>query len=210
MTGTTDRAWEARCLGSCAHFMRGFALLAAPCWRRAPRCRSNCRRGGNVTHGTATIGAPQGSTLNINQTSNRAIINWNSFSVGAGGTVNFNQPRASAATLNRVTGATPSSIAGTINAPGTVLLVNPNGIAIGADRRGQHRLVRSLDPRHQEQRLPRRQLQVHRQRLVGHGHECRPHQRVGRRLCRAARRTRRQRRRHQRAARQGRPRFAAK
>ncbi len=86
--------------------------------------------GGSVTHGTATIGAPQGGTLNINQASNRAIINWNSFSVGAGGTVNFNQPSASAATLNRVTGATPSSIAGAINAPGTVLLVNPNGIAI--------------------------------------------------------------------------------
>jgi filamentous hemagglutinin family protein len=86
--------------------------------------------GGNVTHGSATIGAPQNGTLNINQSSNSAIINWNSFSVGAGGTVNFNQPGASSATLNRVTGDTPSSIAGRINAPGTVMLVNPNGIAI--------------------------------------------------------------------------------
>jgi filamentous hemagglutinin family protein len=66
----------------------------------------------------------------INQSTNQAIINWNTFSVGAGGTVNFNQPGASSATLNRVTSSTPSSIAGTINAPGTVMLVNPNGIAI--------------------------------------------------------------------------------
>src|SRR5262249_40936885 len=58
------------------------------------------------------------------------ISKWDTRSVGVGGTVNFNQPGASSATLNRVTSSTPSSIAGTINAPGTVMLVNPNGIAI--------------------------------------------------------------------------------
>ena len=86
--------------------------------------------GGSVAAGTATIEAPKNGTLNINQSSNQAIINWNSFSVGAGGTVNFNQPGSSSATLSRVTGSTSSSIAGTINAPGTVVLVNPNGITI--------------------------------------------------------------------------------
>ncbi|MBI1203511.1 MAG: filamentous hemagglutinin N-terminal domain-containing protein, partial [Rhodopseudomonas sp.] len=89
--------------------------------------------GGSVAAGSASISSPNSSTLNVNQSSDRAIINWNSFSVGAGGTVNFNQPSASSATLNRVTGNTPSSIAGTINAPGTVLLVNPNGVAITKD-----------------------------------------------------------------------------
>lgn len=84
---------------------------------------------GSVAAGSASISSPGAGTLNINQSSNQAIINWQSFSVGAGGTVNFNQPGASSATLNRVTGSTPSSIAGTINAPGTVILVNPNGIA---------------------------------------------------------------------------------
>src|SRR5207245_972201 len=86
--------------------------------------------GGSVAAGNVSIGTPQHGTLNINQSTNQAIINWNTFSVGAGGTVNFNQPGASSATLNRVTSSTPSSIAGTINAPGTVMLVNPNGIAI--------------------------------------------------------------------------------
>ncbi len=80
--------------------------------------------------GAATIVQPNASTLNVNQSTNKAIINWNSFSVGHGDTVNFNQPGASSATLNRVTGATPSWVAGTINAPGTVLLVNPNGVEI--------------------------------------------------------------------------------
>lgn len=86
--------------------------------------------GGSVSAGSASIAQPNASTLNINQSSDRAIVNWQSFSVGAGGTVNFNQPGAASATLNRVTGSASSSIAGTINAPGTVLLVNPNGIAI--------------------------------------------------------------------------------
>src|SRR5215467_11728690 len=86
--------------------------------------------GGSVAAGNVSIGTPQHGTLNINQSTNQAIINWNTFSVGVGGTVNFNQPGASSATLNRVTSSTPSSIAGTINAPGTVMLVNPNGIAI--------------------------------------------------------------------------------
>ncbi|MBI1203784.1 MAG: filamentous hemagglutinin N-terminal domain-containing protein, partial [Rhodopseudomonas sp.] len=89
--------------------------------------------GGSVAAGSATISSPNSSTLNVNQSTDRAIINWNSFSVGAGGTVNFNQPSAASATLNRVTGDTPSSIAGIINAPGTVLLVNPNGVAITKD-----------------------------------------------------------------------------
>lgn len=86
--------------------------------------------GGSVAAGSASINSPNSSTLNVNQSTDRAVINWNSFSIGQGGTVNFNQPSSSSATLNRVTGSTPSSIAGTINAPGTVLLVNPNGIAI--------------------------------------------------------------------------------
>ena len=86
--------------------------------------------GGSVAAGSATITQPNSTTLNINQSTNQAIINWNTFSVGRGDTVNFNQPSSSSATLNRVLGSTPSWIAGTIYAPGTVLLVNPNGIAI--------------------------------------------------------------------------------
>ena len=96
----------------------------------SPALAQQLPSGGSVAAGSAAIVRPNASTLNINQGSDRAIINWQSFSVGTGGTVNFNQPGASSATLNRVNGAAPSSIAGTINAPGTVLLVNPNGIAI--------------------------------------------------------------------------------
>src|SRR5580704_1008621 len=97
---------------------------------RGPASGQHLPTGGTVTTGTATIVQPNATTLNINQSTNQAIINWNTFSVGSGDTVNFNQPSSSSATLNRVLGSTPSWIAGTINAPGTVLLVNPNGIMI--------------------------------------------------------------------------------
>ena len=89
--------------------------------------------GGQVAHGDVTIGAPAGSQLTIRQGSDRAIVNWQSFDIGAGAGVTFDQPGAASAILNRVTGATTSDIHGTLAANGQVLLVNPNGIIIGQD-----------------------------------------------------------------------------
>jgi filamentous hemagglutinin family protein len=88
-------------------------------------------QGGNVVSGSATI-SQSGSTTNINQSTNRAIINWQGFSVLAGETVNFNQPNASSVTLNRVIGNERSVIDGALNANGKVFLVNSAGVLIGA------------------------------------------------------------------------------
>ena len=95
-----------------------------------PAASQTLPSGGSVASGRATIGTPAAGSLTVNQSSQRAVINWNSFSVGAGGTVSFQQPDASAATLNRVTGSTSSTIAGRVQANGQVYLVNPNGILI--------------------------------------------------------------------------------
>ena len=54
--------------------------------------------------------------------------NWQSFNVGSQQSVTFNQPSASAVTLNRVTGPDPSQIAGRIDANGQVVLVNQSGV----------------------------------------------------------------------------------
>ena len=83
--------------------------------------------GGQVTTGSATI-TQNNSITTINQSSNKASINWQDFSIGKNETVNFNQPSASSVTLNRVVGATPSLIQGAMNANGQVILVNPNGV----------------------------------------------------------------------------------
>jgi filamentous hemagglutinin family protein len=83
---------------------------------------------GQVQVGQATIQQPNGQQLTIQQQSDRAVIDWQSFSIGAQEQVQINQPNVNAALLNRVTGATPSSIAGTLRANGQVMLVNPNGV----------------------------------------------------------------------------------
>ena len=91
--------------------------------------------GGQVVAGTATITNGASGTLNIFQQSNRAIVNWQGFSIAANETVNFIQPSTSSVTLNRVLGNDPSAIFGRLNANGTVMLVNPNGIIFGAGSR---------------------------------------------------------------------------
>ena len=83
--------------------------------------------GGTVSAGQATL-QQTGNTLNINQSTAKAALNWNTFNVGRDATVNFNQPSASSVTLNRVTGGNPSQIFGHINANGQVFLSNGSGI----------------------------------------------------------------------------------
>jgi filamentous hemagglutinin family protein len=87
--------------------------------------------GGSVAAGSATISGSGTPSLTINQASNTAIINWNSFSIGHGELTTFLQPSAASAVLNRVTGGSISSIDGTLNANGQVYILNGNGILIG-------------------------------------------------------------------------------
>mgnify|MGYP002787200758 FL=1 len=87
-------------------------------------------QGGKVVGGQATIAHPNLTQLHIKQLTDRAVINWESFNIGKPEAVYFFQPSSSSAILNRVTGNTPSSIAGQINANGQVMLINPNGILL--------------------------------------------------------------------------------
>ena len=87
--------------------------------------------GGVVSQGSASIGSASGATLTITQSSERAVIDWTNFNIGASNTVAFVQPDSAAAVLNRVAaGQSTSSLNGTLTANGQVFLINPNGIAI--------------------------------------------------------------------------------
>jgi filamentous hemagglutinin family protein len=86
--------------------------------------------GGQVVSGGASWGQ-NGSTFTVNQTSQRVILNWQSFSIGQGELTQFVQPSATSAALNRVVGDNLSEIMGTLKANGQVYLINPNGIVIG-------------------------------------------------------------------------------
>jgi filamentous hemagglutinin family protein len=94
--------------------------------------------GGQVVAGSAgitqTAGGGAGQTT-ISQSSQRAAIEWRQFNVGAQHHVQFVQPNAQAATLNRVVGPDPSVIAGRMTATtpqggtgGLVAIVNQSGV----------------------------------------------------------------------------------
>ena len=85
-------------------------------------------KGGQVTGGAATISQTSPNRLDIHQTSDKAIINWQSFSIGQAEHTNFAQPSSGSVTLNRVVGGDLSTIAGRLSANGNIVLVNPNGI----------------------------------------------------------------------------------
>lgn len=80
-----------------------------------------------VTSGAAGY-AVNGTQGIVTQTTNKAILNWQSFNVGAGYSMVFNQPGANSAALNRIWQADPSVIAGILQSNGHIYLINQNGI----------------------------------------------------------------------------------
>lgn len=69
------------------------------------------------------------TTVNIEQTADKAILNWETFNVGRNTTVDFQQ-QSNWALLNRVNdpSARPSEIQGQIKGAGTVMIMNANGV----------------------------------------------------------------------------------
>ncbi|MBL8069572.1 MAG: filamentous hemagglutinin N-terminal domain-containing protein [Nitrospira sp.] len=86
---------------------------------------------GRVAGGGATLQSTPKS-ITIQQTTDKAILNWKSFSIAADEAVHFRQPSADAIALNRVIGGDPSVILGRLQANGRIFLLNPNGIFFGA------------------------------------------------------------------------------
>ena len=102
-------------------------------------------QGADVIHGNVDINI-QGQNMEVQQGSQYGIVNWDSFSIGSGSQVNFQN--GSGATLNRVTGADVSQIYGQLTASGSVYLLNSNGIVIGEGGRiltGGHFIGSTLD-----------------------------------------------------------------
>ena len=87
---------------------------------------------GSVVAGGATI-HQSGASMVIDQSSQRAVLNWQSFTVGQEAHVHFNN--AGGSTLNRVTGTEASIILGRITAPGQVIISNGNGVFFGRGSR---------------------------------------------------------------------------
>ena len=88
--------------------------------------------GANVVGGSATVQGQGTASVIVNQTSDRAIINWTTFNIGTNEATRFNQPGSSSIALNRVVGGLgPSMIDGTLTANGRVFVINGDGILFG-------------------------------------------------------------------------------
>jgi filamentous hemagglutinin family protein len=85
-----------------------------------------------VVGGSATVTGQGTSSVIVNQMTDRAVINWTTFNIGANETTRFNQPNSSSVILNRVTGGLgPSMIEGTLTANGRVFVINRDGMLFG-------------------------------------------------------------------------------
>ena len=80
-------------------------------------------------HGSVTT---NGAKMVITQTTNQMQIDWGSFNIKAGQTVNFVQPSPGSLAINLVTGSSASHILGNISANGIIWLLNPNGVYFGS------------------------------------------------------------------------------
>lgn len=74
-----------------------------------------------------------GNTMQIDQQTDRAILNWQSFNIGANNSVEFKQPNSNSIALNKIFQNDPSQILGSMTANGQVYLVNSNGFVFGKD-----------------------------------------------------------------------------
>ncbi|PLX83960.1 MAG: hypothetical protein C0618_11895 [Desulfuromonas sp.] len=86
--------------------------------------------GEKVISGAATF-QRSGDVLTITQGTDKAVVDWQDFSIAEGETTSFLQPSAMSAILNRVVTDQPSQLFGHLLADGQVYLVNQNGILVG-------------------------------------------------------------------------------
>lgn len=112
------------------HALRILLLAFFPLTPIAQALAADLPTQGSIVSGSGSI-SQSGNTLTVTQGSDKLITNWQSFSIGAGNTVNFVQPSSSSVALNRVLGNNASQIYGSLNANGQVFLINPNGVLFG-------------------------------------------------------------------------------
>lgn len=92
---------------------------------------------GSVKGGFADGSWAQGNQMIMHQTTQNAIVTWDSFSIGANASVTIKGDHNNFNMLNYVTGSESSQIYGKLNSyvgdkqGGNIYLVNPNGVQIG-------------------------------------------------------------------------------
>lgn len=86
----------------------------------------------NHTGLNQNVGSESKPVMNIHQQGKNGVISWNSFNIGANGTVNFSSDTQGFNTLNYVNSGNASQLYGKLTGlGGSLYLVNPAGVQIG-------------------------------------------------------------------------------
>ena len=86
----------------------------------------------NHTGLNQNVGSESKPVMNIHQQGKNGVISWNSFNIGANGTVNFSSDTQGFNTLNYVNSGNASQIYGKLTGlGGNLYIVNPAGVQIG-------------------------------------------------------------------------------
>ena len=89
---------------------------------------------GNIVNGEASIDL-EGADMEVFQSTDRAIIEWDTFNIGSNASVNFSQPSVSSVALNRVLSSDPSKIFGSLTSNGQIFLINTSGVYFSPEAR---------------------------------------------------------------------------
>ncbi|MES2728885.1 MAG: filamentous hemagglutinin N-terminal domain-containing protein [Pseudomonadota bacterium] len=90
-----------------------------------------------VIGGQASVQTTGPGRMNVNQASQRAVINWDTFDIGEQARVTFVQPNTNAIAVNRVSGtnAQPTKILGSLQGNGRIVVLDANGVIFGPNSR---------------------------------------------------------------------------
>nr|HPQ51294.1 filamentous hemagglutinin N-terminal domain-containing protein [Alphaproteobacteria bacterium] len=93
--------------------------------------------GETVIGGGATFDRSTTNALYVNQSTNRLVVNWNSFNIGSDAMTQFHQPSSGSLAVNRVVGknSDPTQILGSLKANGRIMVLDRNGVLFGANSR---------------------------------------------------------------------------
>ncbi|MBU6235079.1 MAG: filamentous hemagglutinin N-terminal domain-containing protein [Alphaproteobacteria bacterium] len=119
-----------------SHSLRAvlFATACAAAFVATP-AQAETPMGENVVAGAATFDRTGTTRLNINQSTDRVIIDWDTYNISTTAKVEYFQPSTTSLAVNRVVGEgeDPSRIMGTLKANGRVVILDRNGIIFGRD-----------------------------------------------------------------------------
>ncbi|GEM_PF-3121525 len=112
---------------------------------------------GSIRSGDVQLNQVNAKRLDVNQSSEKAIVDWQSFNIAGDEHTHFQLPSNNSINLSRVIGGQRSDIFGKLSSNGQLMLINPNGVVFGQNSRiDVHGLVATTNDIHNQDFLANR------------------------------------------------------